>query len=120
MLMINLDNPMRIGSKLRLVIIIAPCPGITEPDGRQHIQSSILRTTIMYSYFYQDILRCAFGIFNKYVEVFIFIKYPEVNQFKFRLIASAGIILVNQPCIKKNPQQKKEQQKLVRMRGRVV
>src|SRR6516162_996576 len=60
-----------------------PCPEIAEPEGRQHVDHAFLRRSVAYADLYQQIRRRGLRVFDKDIEIPVFIEDTGVEQFVF-------------------------------------
>src|SRR6266852_2997000 len=74
----NLD-----GGQLRSVIIIAPGPGVAEPECGKQVKWRRLRSTVGGAHADQHVEWVNFGVFHGDIEVAVFSKDAGVNQLIF-------------------------------------
>src|SRR5215831_4196255 len=77
-------------------MLIAPDPGIAEPERGQYMQGRCFWTAIRRSKTNEYILWIDFGILDCDIEVAIFRKNTRVDQFVFRLTSPSAAILGHQ------------------------
>src|SRR6516165_2492034 len=79
-----------------LWLLRPPCPDVTEPEGRQHVDHALLGTPIAYADLYQQICRCGLRVFDKDIEISVFTEYAAVEQFVFGIQTSAMTVGIYQ------------------------
>ena len=79
----------------------APDPGVPEPEGRQEVESSVVRAAVRSRDPDQDIVRPGLGVFGKDVEIAAVIEDTAVGQLEFRVVAVAAAVLLHKPGIRK-------------------
>ena len=62
------------GSQLGATVVVAPCPGVAEPERGKQVKRCRLRPTVGRTDTDQDVSRVGFGIFDGDIEVSIFRK----------------------------------------------
>src|SRR6266702_4944873 len=78
------------------MIVIPPCPDITEPERRQQMQWRCIWTAICRSDANEDILWIDFGVLYGDIEVTIRCKHTGIDQFVFGFTSSATAVLCHQ------------------------
>ena len=58
------------------------------------MQRCSLVPAVMHRVLYQYIMLVIFGVFNKYIKIFIIVKNAGIYQFKFSLLAGTALILL--------------------------
>ncbi len=77
------------GGQHRPAVVIAPCPGVAEPERGKQVQRCRLWSTIGGAHTDQDIKRICFGVFQRDIEVAIFREDAGVHQLVFGFMATA-------------------------------
>src|SRR5947207_9592616 len=103
-----------------LVVLIAPGPGIAEPERREHMQWRCIWTAICSTNADEDILRIDFGILDRDIEEAIFRKNACVDQLVFGFTAPATTILCHQFSIREGTLRILVEGLHIRMGGGVV
>src|SRR5574337_1546697 len=102
--MTHLDDGMTLpvlrSSQVRPQFIVAPGPGVAEPERRQQVQPSAIRPAIDHTDPDEDVFCARFGVFNKDVKVTILIEDTRVQQFILRGASPAPTVFVHQPPIR--------------------
>src|SRR5208283_2637215 len=81
--------------------ILAPGPGIPEPQGWQEMQRRQFRPAIDRRYFYKDIFDITLRVFHEDIEITVSLKNAGVQQFKLWCVAPPPLILLQQLSIGK-------------------
>ena len=69
----------------RLAIVLAPRPGVAEPQCRQDPQPGRFRPAIVHGDPDEDVFRAFLGVFDKHVKVAVVVKYAGVEQLVLEL-----------------------------------
>src|SRR3954466_5739076 len=71
-----------------LVTVVAPGPGVAEPERRQDMEGGRLRSAIRRRDPYEDIFGRLLGIFDEDIEIPILVEDSCVEEFVFHLMAA--------------------------------
>src|SRR5205807_9543957 len=76
------------GRQRRPAVVIAPGPGVAEPERRQQVQRRLLRSAVGDAHADQYVEWVDFGVFHADIEVAVFREDARVDQFVFGFLAT--------------------------------
>ena len=98
--LVELDRVLGGGAQLGPANVLAPRPGVAEPDGRQQVQLSGLRPAIRHGDLDQNVVARGLRIFDEHIEVAILVEDAGVDQFELARVAASVPILLDQLLIR--------------------
>src|SRR3984957_15219975 len=78
------------------IVFIAPIPTIAEPDRGQQMKRSRLGAAVEGGDFDQNIFGLGFRVFDKHIEVTVFVENSSVDQFVFGILPGAASIFFDE------------------------
>ena len=92
--MLNDDAVPFINAKNRADGVIAPSPGVAEPQLWHDMQRRVFGATIVCRNQHENIIDTSLGIFHEHIEIPIVIEHSAVHQLEFRRIFAALSVLL--------------------------
>src|SRR3989442_15408531 len=77
------------GGQQRSTVIIAPGPGVAEPECGEQVKWGPLRSTVGGAHADQHVAWVNFGVFHGDIEVAVFSKDARIDLFEFRLLTTS-------------------------------
>ena len=80
----------------RLAIVLAPRPGVAEPQCRQDAQPGRFRPAIVHGDPDEDVFRAFLGVFDEHVKVAVVVKYAGIEQLVLELFPRSSPVGLDQ------------------------
>src|SRR2546425_2097503 len=88
-----------IESEPRALAPLVPCPGVPEPEAREHVEGSGLGAAILHGDADQDVLRRGLGVLDRHVEVPSRFEGARLEKLELAVPSAAAAILLDEPGI---------------------
>ena len=82
-------------------VVVTPCPGVSKPKLRKHVQRRCVCAAIVHGDFHQNIFGVGFGVFDYDVEIAISVEHAGINKLKLRHVAATRLVFCAQARVGK-------------------